>query len=128
MQVASDRRYSQDHEWALMDADGRVRIGISDFAQDALGDIVYVELPEVGSSFGVGDSMCEVESTKSVSDVFAPVSGTVEEVNDALTERPELLNADPYGGGWIAVIAPSEPDEFQQLMDAAAYEALTAGA
>jgi len=128
MQVASDRRYSQDHEWALMDADGRVRIGISDFAQDALGDIVYVELPEVGSSFGVGDSMCEVESTKSVSDVFAPVSGTVEEVNDALTERPELLNADPYGGGWIAVIAPSDPDEFQQLMDAAAYEALTAGA
>ncbi|MFZ0493473.1 MAG: glycine cleavage system protein GcvH [Acidimicrobiia bacterium] len=128
MQVASDRRYSQDHEWALMDADGRVRVGISDFAQDALGDIVYVELPEVGSSFGVGDSMCEVESTKSVSDVFAPVAGTVEDVNAALTERPELLNADPYGEGWIAVIAPSEPDQYGQLMDATAYEALTAGA
>lgn len=128
MQVASDRRYSQDHEWALMDADGRVRVGISDFAQDALGDIVYVELPEVGASFGVGESMCEVESTKSVSDVFAPVAGTVEEVNEALTARPELLNADPYGEGWIAVIAPSDPDQYGRLMDAAAYEELTAGA
>lgn len=128
MQVASDRRYSQDHEWALMEADGRVRIGISDFAQDALGDIVYVELPEVGASFAVGDSMCEVESTKSVSDVFAPVAGTVEEVNEVLSARPELLNADPYGEGWIAVIAPSDPDQYGRLMDAAAYEELTAGA
>jgi glycine cleavage system H protein len=128
MQVASDRRYSQDHEWALMDSDGRVRVGISDFAQDALGDIVYVELPEVGASFAVGDSMCEVESTKSVSDVFAPVAGTVEEVNEVLSARPELLNADPYGEGWIAVIAPSDPDQYGRLMDAAAYEELTAGA
>jgi glycine cleavage system H protein len=127
MQVASDRRYSQDHEWALLEADGRVRVGISDFAQDALGDIVYVELPEVGSSFGAGDSMCEVESTKSVSDVFAPLAGTVDEVNEALAERPEVLNADPYGEGWIAVLAPSEPAEYEQLMDAAAYERLTAG-
>jgi glycine cleavage system H protein len=128
MQVASDRRYSQDHEWALMDSDGRVRVGISDFAQDALGDIVYVELPEVGASFAVGDSMCEVESTKSVSDVFAPVAGTVEEVNEVLSARPELLNADPYGEGWIAVIAPSDPDQYGRLMDAATYEELTAGA
>jgi glycine cleavage system H protein len=128
MQVASDRRYSQDHEWALMDSDGRVRVGISDFAQDALGDIVYVELPEVGASFAVGDSMCEVESTKSVSDVFAPVAGTVEEVNEVLSARPELLNADPYGEGWIAVIAPFDPDQYGRLMDAAAYEELTAGA
>jgi glycine cleavage system H protein len=128
MQVASDRRYSQDHEWALMDSDGRVRVGISDFAQDALGDIVYVELPEVGASFAVGDSMCEVESTKSVSDVFAPVAGTVEEVNEVLSARPELLNADPYGEGWIAIIAPFDPDQYGRLMDAAAYEELTAGA
>jgi len=127
MQVASDRRYSQDHEWALMETDGRVRIGISDFAQDALGDIVYVELPEVGGTFAGGDSMCEVESTKSVSDVFAPVGGTVEAVNEALSERPELLNADPYGEGWIAVLAPTEPSEYDSLMDAAAYEELTAG-
>ena len=128
MQVASDRRYSQDHEWALMDSDGRVRVGISDFAQDALGDIVYVELPEVGASFAVGDSMCEVESTKSVSDVFAPVAGTVEEVNEVLSARPELLNADPYGEGWIAIIAPFDPDQYGRLMDAATYEELTAGA
>jgi len=127
MQVPSDRRYSQDHEWALADADGRVRVGISDFAQDALGDIVYVELPEIGRSVGVGDSMCEVESTKSVSDVFAPVAGTVEDVNTALSDRPELLNVDPYGEGWIAIIVPSDPDEYGQLMDAAAYEALIAG-
>jgi glycine cleavage system H protein len=127
MQVASDRRYSQDHEWALMETDGKVRIGISDFAQDALGDIVYVELPEVGGTFAAGDSMCEIESTKSVSDVFAPVGGTVEAVNEALSERPELLNADPYGEGWIAVLAPTEPSEYDSLMDAAAYEELTAG-
>jgi len=127
MQVASDRRYSQDHEWALMEPDGKVRIGISDFAQDALGDIVYVELPDVGGVFGPGDTMCEVESTKSVSDVFAPVAGTVDQVNGTLSERPELLNADPYGEGWIAVLVPSEPSQYDDLMDAAAYEELTAG-
>jgi glycine cleavage system H protein len=128
MQVAPERRYSQDHEWALRESDGGVRIGISDFAQDALGDIVYVELPEVGSSFTVGDSMCEVESTKSVSDVFAPVAGTVREVNEALAEHPELINVDPYGEGWIAVLSPTEEGQYDELMDAAAYEELIAGA
>jgi len=127
MQVAPDRRYSKEHEWALRESDGRIRIGISDFAQDALGDIVYVELPDIGGSFALGDSICEVESTKSVSDVFAPVAGTIDEVNDALTEHPELVNADPYGEGWIAILAPSDPAEYDGLMDAASYEAMTAG-
>lgn len=128
MQVAPDRRYSEEHEWALRESDGRIRIGISDFAQDALGDIVYVELPEVGESFALGDSICEVESTKSVSDVFAPVAGTIEEVNDALAEHPELVNTDPYGEGWIAIIDPSDPGEYGNLMDAASYETMIAGA
>ncbi len=127
MQVAPDRRYSEDHEWALREADGRVRIGISDFAQDALGDIVYVELPEVGATFAKGDSMCEVESTKSVSDVFAPLGGTVDEVNENLGDHPELVNADPYGGGWIAVLAQTDGSEYDGMMDAEAYQTMTAG-
>jgi glycine cleavage system H protein len=126
MQVAPDRRYTQDHEWALREPDGKVRVGISDFAQDALGDIVYIELPQVGRTFGAGDAMCEVESTKSVSDVYAPVAGTVVEVNGTLSDHPELVNVEPYAGGWIALLAPSDPSSYDALLDASAYQALIA--
>jgi len=126
MQVAEDRRYTEDHEWTLQESDGKIRIGISDFAQDALGDVVYVELPEVGTTYAKGDSLCEIESTKSVSDVFAPISGTVVAVNETLTDHPELINADPYGEGWIALLEPTDAGEIDALLDAAAYTELTA--
>ncbi|NIA24674.1 MAG: glycine cleavage system protein GcvH [Gammaproteobacteria bacterium] len=126
MQVAQDRRYTEDHEWTLQESDGTVRIGISDFAQDALGDVVYVELPEVGTVYAKGDPFCEVESTKSVSDVFAPISGTVVAVNEALADHPELINTDPYGEGWIALLEPTDAGETDALLDAAAYAELTA--
>lgn len=128
MQVAEDRRYSEDHEWALREPDGRVRIGISDFAQDALGDIVYVELPEVGNHYAKGESLSEVESTKSVSDVFAPVTGSVVAVNEALSDHPELINTSPYGDGWIALIDAEDTGEYDALLDAGAYTELTENA
>ena len=126
MIVPDDLTYTTDHEWLRFDSDRRVRIGITDYAQDALGDVVFVELPEVGAVVSPGGSMSEVESTKSVSDVYAPVSGTVVEVNADLVDAPERLNEDPYGEGWICVIeldgeAPSD------LLDADAYRALTEG-
>ncbi|HZJ48188.1 MAG TPA: glycine cleavage system protein GcvH [Acidimicrobiia bacterium] len=128
MQVAQDRRYTDDHEWALQESDGKMRIGISDFAQDALGDVVYVELPEVGKTCSKGDSLSEIESTKSVSDVFAPMAGTVVAVNEKLVDHPELINADPYGEGWIALLDPSDPTEHDRMLDAAGYAELTANA
>ncbi|MGI9600539.1 MAG: glycine cleavage system protein GcvH [Acidimicrobiales bacterium] len=124
MNVPDDLRYSSDHEWAKLDG-GRVRIGITDYAQDALGDVVFVELPEIGSVVAAGAGIGEVESTKSVSDIYAPLSGTVIEVNDALTESPEQLNDDPYGDGWILVIELADRADFDGLLDAAAYRALT---
>lgn len=124
MNVPDDRRYTEDHEWAKREDDGKIRIGITDYAQDALGDIVYVELPEVGATVGKGDPIAEVESTKSVSDVYAPVSGTILEANEALADSPELVNSDPYGTGWFALIEPSG-DEYDALLDPAAYRALT---
>lgn len=126
MQVPQQLRYSSDHEWIHIEGD-RARIGITDYAQDALGDVVYVELPDVGSTVKSGDSFGEVESTKSVSDVYAPVSGTVVAVNEALGSSPELLNSDPYGSGWICEIEMSDLGEADGLLDAAAYTALTAG-
>lgn len=126
MQVPQQLRYSSDHEWIHIEG-GRARVGITDYAQDALGDVVYVELPDVGSTVKSGDSFGEVESTKSVSDVYAPVSGTVVAVNDALGSSPELLNSDPYGNGWICEIEMSDLGEADGLLDAAAYTALTAG-
>jgi glycine cleavage system H protein len=124
LNVPDDRRYSQDHEWALPE-DGRVRMGITDYAQDALGDVVFVQLPDVGATFGAGESLGEVESTKSVSDVYAPVSGRVVEVNRELTDAPNRLNEDPYGEGWICVIEPSEPSGFDDLLDPEGYRKLT---
>ncbi|HEX3623534.1 MAG TPA: glycine cleavage system protein GcvH [Acidimicrobiales bacterium] len=123
--VPGDRRYSKDHEWALVDA-GRVRIGITDYAQDALGDVVFVQLPDVGASIDAGGACGEVESTKSVSDVYAPVAGTVVEVNAELAEAPQRLNEDPYGAGWICVLDPADPASVETLLDAAAYAALIA--
>lgn len=126
MQVPQHLRYSSDHEWVSVDGT-RARVGITDYAQDALGDVVYVQVPTVGASVAAGDSFGEVESTKSVSDVYAPVSGTVVAVNDALGASPEVLNQDPYGAGWLCEIEMSDPSQVDSLLDAAGYEALTAG-
>jgi glycine cleavage system H protein len=123
----TDRRYSPDHEWVQLrseDPDGtRFRIGISDFAQDALGDIVFVDLPDVGREVEQGETLAEVESTKSVGEVYAAVSGTVVAVNEALTDEPELVNGDPYGAGWIAELVTGDPAPFEELLDATAYAA-----
>ena len=125
MNVPPDRRYTKDHEWALLDG-GRVRIGITEYAQDALGDVVYVQLPEVGAVVEAGGPCSEVESTKSVSDVYAPVAGTVVEVNTELADAPQRLNEDPYGEGWICLIEPSDPAAVDSLLDASAYTNLIA--
>jgi glycine cleavage system H protein len=124
MHVPEDLRYSSDHEWARADG-GRVRIGITDYAQDALGDVVYIEVPEVGASVAANDKISEVESTKSVSDIFAPVAGTIVEVNIELADAPQKLNEDPYGDGWICTIEVSDESELKTLLDAAAYQKLT---
>jgi glycine cleavage system H protein len=124
MQTPSELRYSSDHEWAKLEGD-RVRVGITDYAQDALGDVVFVDLPKVGATLSVGGVLGEVESTKSVSEIYAPVAGTVAVVNTALSTSPELVNSDPYGEGWICEITTSSSGDFDAMLDAAAYEALT---
>lgn len=124
MVVPEELRYSTDHEWVRQE-DGRVRIGVTDYAQDALGDVVYIEVPEVGSAVEAGERISEVESTKSVSDIFAPVTGTIVETNADLDEHPERLNEDPYGQGWICVIETGDEGALDGLLDAAAYQALT---
>ena len=115
--------YSSDHEWVSIEG-GRARLGITDYAQDALGDVVYVQVPSVGVAVSAGDTLSEVESTKSVSDIYAPVSGTIVAVNDALGTGPDVLNTDPYGAGWICEIELSDPAEVEALLDAAAYRSL----
>jgi glycine cleavage system H protein len=124
MNVPENLRYTSDHEWARLE-EGRIRVGITDFAQDALGDVVFVDLPAAGTEVAVGGAVAEVESTKSVSQIYAPVTGTVVEVNEALREAPETLNADPYGAGWLCVIELADPGEVDNLLDAAAYKAVT---
>jgi glycine cleavage system H protein len=126
MNVPEDLRYSTDHEWARSE-EGRVRVGITDFAQDTLGDVVFVDLPEVGTTVAAGGTFGEVESTKSVSDLYAPVGGTVVEVNTELADAPNRINDDPYGEGWICVIEPSDPAELDALLDAAGYQQLVDG-
>jgi glycine cleavage system H protein len=120
-----DLSYTAEHEWLRQPGEtpDSVRVGITDYAQDALGDIVYVSLPEVGATVTSGSPCGELESTKSVSDIYAPVSGEVVAVNEALDATPELVNSDPYAGGWLFEIAPSDADELGRLMDAAAYQA-----
>jgi glycine cleavage system H protein len=126
MDLPSELRYSTDHEWVRVE-EGRVRVGITDYAQDALGDVVFVELPVLGAQVERGASCSEVESTKSVSEIYAPVSGTVAEVNAELTDNPERLNDDPYGEGWICVIEPADPAQLDELLDAEGYRSLIEG-
>ena len=126
MQIPDDLRYSTDHEWVRLE-DGRVRVGITDYAQDALGDVVFVQVPEVGAVVSAGDSISEVESTKSVSDIYAPVAGTVVEVNADLGDAPQRLNDDPYGAGWIFIVEPSDPAQVEALLAAEQYRAMVEG-
>ena len=126
MQVPPQLRYTSDHEWVAITG-SRVRVGITDYAQDALGDIVYVQVPATGSVVSAGDAFGEVESTKSVSDIYAPVSGSVVAVNAALADAPESVNSDPYGNGWLCEIECSDLSQLDALLDAAAYQALIAG-
>jgi glycine cleavage system H protein len=123
MNVPEDLRYSAEHEWARQD-EGRVRVGITDYAQDSLGDIVFVDLPSVGDEVSSGGVLGEVESTKSVSEIYAPVGGTVVAVNAQLGDAPELLNSDPYGDGWLCEIEPSDQGALGELLDPAGYRAL----
>ena len=125
MDTPDDVRYSPEHEWVRVEGT-RARIGITDYAQDALGDIVFVDLPAVGRAVEMGGQFGEVESTKSVSEIYAPVSGTVAAVNDALTANPERINQDPYGEGWICEIELASDADLEGLLDAAAYGDLTA--
>ena len=124
--VPDDLRYTADHEWVRVEGD-RVRIGITDYAQDALGDVVYVQVPATGTAVTAGDSFSEVESTKSVSDIYAPVTGTVVEANDELVDSPQRLNEDPYGDGWLCVITVDDASQLDGLLDAAAYRQLVDG-
>ena len=121
----SDWRYSKDHEWVRLDG-GSVQIGITDFAQQELGDIVYVELPEAGTEVKAGDTLGTIESVKAVSEIYAPVSGTVRSVNESLDEAPESINKDPHGDGWYCSIELADESELEQLLDAAGYEKLIA--
>jgi glycine cleavage system H protein len=123
MEFPDQLRYTKEHEWVAVDG-ARGRVGITDFAQDALGDVVFVQLPDVGANVSAMSSIAEVESTKSVSDIYAPVSGTVAEVNAGLESTPEQLNQDPYGNGWIFVIEMSDASQVDSLLDAAAYRRL----
>lgn len=123
MNIPEELHYTSEHEWVRVDGD-LARIGITDYAQDALGDVVYVSLPEVGSGVVAMAACAEVESTKSVSEIFAPVSGTITEVNSELTEAPQTINEDPYGKGWIFAVEMTDASEVNALMDATAYRAL----
>ena len=123
MEFPDQLRYTKEHEWVAVDG-ARGRVGITDFAQDALGDVVFVQLPDVGANVSAMSSIAEVESTKSVSDIYAPLSGTVAEVNTGLESTPEQLNQDPYGDGWIFVIEMADASQVDSLLDAAAYRRL----
>ncbi|MCX6510305.1 MAG: glycine cleavage system protein GcvH [Actinobacteria bacterium] len=126
MLLPDDLRYSPDHEWVRLE-NGQLRLGITDYAQDAIGDVVYVEIPEMGLKIDASGKVSEVESTKSVSDIYAPVAGTIVAVNDALSDSPERLNDDPYGDGWICVIEPTDPSSVDGLLDVDGYRRLIEG-
>jgi glycine cleavage system H protein len=126
-QVPADLKYTREHEWAKVDGD-RARIGITAFAQEQLGDVVFVELPKVGAKVTAMQTFGVVESVKAVSDLFAPLTGEVAEINSALVKKPETVNSDPYGEGWMIVVKLGNPKELEGLLDASAYEALVAGA
>jgi glycine cleavage system H protein len=124
MEYPEDLRYTEQHEWARREED-RIRVGITDFAQDALGDVVYVDVPQVGTEVRGGETFGEVESTKSVSDVYAPMTGTVVESNAALTDAPQLVNEDPYGDGWMIAIDAADLSDWDRLMSPNEYRAFT---
>ena len=124
MDYPEDVRYTEQHEWGRRE-NGLIRVGITDYAQDALGDVVYVDVPQVGTKVTAGEPFGEVESTKSVSDIYAPVSGTVVESNETLADSPELVNDDPYGDGWMIAIESSDASEWDRMLQAAAYRELT---
>ena len=126
MAIPDDRRYSKEHEWALLEDAGTVLVGISEFAQHELGDVVYVELPKEGARVKQGDQIGEIESVKAVSDLFSPLSGEVVAVNAGVKQNPELVNESPYENGWLMRIKPDDPAELDSLLDAAQYEALIA--
>ncbi len=123
MEYPNDLRYTKEHEWARVEG-GFVRVGITDFAQDALGDVVYVDLPDVGTELHAGQAFAEVESTKSVSDVFSPIDGSIVERNPLLDEHSELVNEQPYGDGWLVLLTPVDPAATDRLLDASTYQAL----
>jgi glycine cleavage system H protein len=125
MDIPANRRYSKDHEWALVESDGSVRVGITDFAQHELGDVVYVEVPAVGTRVSQGKQMGEIESVKAVSELFSPVTGQVTEINPQIKTNPELVNSSPYEGGWLVKVKADNAAELKNLLDAAAYGALT---
>lgn len=124
-----DLKYTSEHEWVRVpgESQGSVRVGITEFAQDALGDIVYVSLPEVGDQVQAGSPVGELESTKSVSDIYAPVTGEVVARNEALDATPEMVNSDPYGGGWLFEVLPADAGDIEGLLDAASYQATLEG-
>ncbi len=127
MKYPTDLKYTKFHEWARLE-DGLVVVGISDYAQDALGDVVFVELPELGKKAKAGEALAAVESVKTASDIYAPVSGEVAAVNQALSDLPELLNKEPFSAGWIFKLKPENPAELEALMDAASYQKLAESA
>jgi glycine cleavage system H protein len=120
MDFPEELRYSREHEWVRLNGDV-ARVGITDFAQDSLGDVVFVQLPDVGLDVVAGASISEIESTKSVSDIYSPVTGVIRTVNDALVDQPELVNQEPYGAGWMFEVQCSDPSEVEALLDAAGY-------
>ena len=123
--IPEDLRYTAEHEWVSVVDGGAVRVGITHFAQDALGDIVYVQLPESGAAVAAGESLGEIESTKSVSELYAPLAGTVSARNEVLVDTPEVINTDPYGSGWLVEIVPADPAAVDGLLSADAYRELT---
>lgn len=127
MEIPGDLKYTNDHEWVRSGTDGIVRIGVTDYAQDALGDVVFVELPSVGAELGGGAVCGEIESTKSVSEVYSPLEGVVTAVNQAIVDDPSLVNSDPYESGWILEMRMSDPSTIDALLDADAYRSLTEG-
>lgn len=126
MQIPDELYYTADHEWVSVDG-STIRVGVTDFAQDALGDVVYVGLPDIDTELAVGDAFGEIESTKSVSDVYAPVAGTVVAINEALADQPELINTDPYGEGWLCELDVGEQADLSELLSATDYQALVEG-
>jgi glycine cleavage system H protein len=128
LNTPNELKYTKEHEWVKVEADGTVVFGITDFAQSALGDIVFASMPKVGAKISAGQTCGEVESTKSVSDIYAPVSGTVSEVNGVIGDTPEILNSDPYGSGWMVKVSGVEASELNTLMDAASYVKITEAA